>query len=83
MRNKIKSIIQEVGDIDEDIESIDNLIHDGYLDSFSVLMLIGKLEKQFNIELNAETFKNNDIFSYLNSLDSIVKMIQERTNCNE
>ncbi len=49
------------------------LISNGYLDSFSILMLISKLESEFKIKMKLEKININNF----NSLDQIKKVIKD------
>ena len=74
IRNKILEILQEiVQDADED-EFINNkeLVHSGVLNSLSIVMLIGELSDQFDIEISPQeiTYENFD------SLDGLVAMVE-------
>ncbi len=74
IRNKILGILQEiVPDADED-EFINNkeLVHSGVLNSLSIVMLIGELSDQFDIEISPQeiTYENFD------SLDGLTAMVE-------
>lgn len=74
IKNKILSILQEiVPEVDEEV-LINNkeLVHQGVLNSFSIVMLIGELSDQFDIEISPQeiTYANFD------SLDGLAAMVE-------
>lgn len=69
-RNKIIEVIEEIADIDN-VEKIEDLVTGGFLDSFAILMLIGKLEQIFSIELDLA----DNIQIKLNSVNSIENIV--------
>jgi len=72
IRSKIKQILNEVADIDEDLENLEGLIYNGYLDSFNVLILVDSLEKTFGIKLEY----NDEFIEQINSLDSLEELVK-------
>ena len=74
IRNKILSILQEIVqevDVEEFINNKE-LVHSGVLNSFSIVMLIGELSDQFDIEISPQeiTYENFD------SLDGLASMVE-------
>ena len=73
IRNKILEILQEIVPDVEEEEFIDNkeLVHSGVLNSLSIVMLIGELSDQFDIEISPQeiTYENFD------SLDGLTSMV--------
>lgn len=74
IKNKVLAILQEiVPDVDGDI-FVNNkeLVHSGVLNSFSIVMLIGELSDQFDIEISPQeiTYENFD------SLDGLAAMVE-------
>ena len=73
IRNKILEILQEIVPDVEEEEFIDNkeLVHSGVLNSLSIVMLIGELSDQFDIEISPQeiTYENFD------SLDGLTYMV--------
>ena len=74
MENKIKKIIKKIISKSAKISSKKNLISSGILDSFNMLILIGKLEKEFKIKIPLDKF---DV-SLLNSIEKISKYIKKK-----
>ena len=61
----------------EDLETIDlenehHLISGGCIDSFSILIMVAKIEEQFGVKLQIV----DDLEVHLNSVDLIVKLIE-------
>lgn len=73
IRNKILEILQEIVPDVEEEEFINNkeLVHSGVLNSLSIVMLIGELSDQFDIEISPQeiTYENFD------SLDGLTSMV--------
>ena len=69
MENKIKKILKKIVSKSTKTSSKTNLISSGILDSFNILVLIGKLEKEFKIKIPLNKFD-------VNSLNSISKISQ-------
>lgn len=74
IKNKVLAILQEiVPDVDGDV-FINNkeLVHSGVLNSFSIVMLIGELSDQFDVEISPQeiTYENFD------SLDDLAAMVE-------
>ena len=74
MENKIKKILKKIVSKSTKISSKTNLISSGALDSFNILVLIGKLEKEFKIKIPLSKF---DVSS-LNSIEKISKYINKK-----
>jgi|TARA_B110000305_G_C19017301_1_gene437699 acyl carrier protein len=73
MENKIKKIIQKTISGEINFKKDIDLIQSGFLDSFSVLVLIANLEKEFKIKIS---LKNFDIKS-ISTIKQIVKLIKK------
>tara|TARA_Y100001970_G_C13781246_1_gene625475 strand:+ start:148 stop:378 length:231 start_codon:yes stop_codon:yes gene_type:complete len=74
MENKIKKILKKIVSKSTKISYKTNLISSGALDSFNMLVLIGKLEKEFKIKIPLNKF---DVSS-LNSIEKISKYINKK-----
>ena len=72
MQDKIKKIIKNVVSKNTNLKSKTNLISLGILDSFSILILIGKLEKEFKTKIPLIKFDVNT----LNSISTISEYIK-------
>ena len=72
MEEKIKSIFEECTGMDLSPDSRESLVKSGYLDSFSMLMLISNLEAEFKIKF---TF-DDALIDNLNSINAIVKLVK-------
>ena len=70
MENKIKEIIKKTISRKINFKKDIDLIQSGFLDSFSVLVLIANLEKEFKIKIS---LKNFDIKS-ITTIKQIVKL---------
>ena len=73
MENKIKKIIRKTISRKINFKKDIDLIQSGFLDSFSVLVLIANLEKEFKIKIS---LKNFDIKS-ISTIKQIVKLIKK------
>ena len=73
MENKIKKIIRKTISRKIDFKKDIDLIQSGFLDSFSVLLLIANLEKEFKIKIS---LKNFDIKS-ISTIKQIVRLIKK------
>jgi|TARA_B110000046_G_C13004034_1_gene403500 acyl carrier protein len=73
MENKIKEIIKKTISRKINFKKDIDLIQSGFLDSFSVLVLIANLEKEFKIKIS---LKNFDIKS-ISTIKQIVKLIKK------
>lgn len=65
-----------LGEESEGLENSTELITGGLLDSISTLQLVDFLEKEFSIEFQANEVDQE----HLNSIDIIVKTINEKSN---
>ena len=74
MKNKIKAIIKKIISKNSNISDKTNLISTGLLDSFNILVLIGKLEKEFKIKIPLNKFDINS----LNSIKTISDFIRKK-----
>ena len=74
MKNKIKAIIKKIISKNSNISDKTNLISSGLLDSFNILVLIGKLEKEFKIKIPLNKFDINS----LNSIKTISDFIRKK-----
>tara|TARA_Y100001970_G_scaffold36624_1_gene45242 strand:- start:4487 stop:4717 length:231 start_codon:yes stop_codon:yes gene_type:complete len=74
MKNKIKAIIKKTISKNSNISDKTNLISTGLLDSFNILVLIGKLEKEFKIKIPLNKFDINS----LNSIKTISDFIRKK-----
>ena len=75
MENKIKKILKKIISKSTKISSKTNLISSGVLDSFNILVLIGKLEKEFKIKIPLNKFDVNS----LNSISKVSEFIKKKT----
>ena len=73
MENKIKKIIRKTISRKINFKKDIDLIQSGFLDSFSVLLLIANLEKEFKIKIS---LKNFDIKS-ISTIKQIVRLIKK------
>ena len=69
---KIEQIIQEVSKNKRNFKKEKKLVSNGYLDSFSVLLLISRLEQQFKIKINMKYLDINN-FEFINLIKKIIK----------
>jgi len=76
MREKIKEIINDAKELDQNLDHVNNLISGGYLDSLETLMLINALELEFDVKFSF----NDDIFKNLESVDKIENMLKLKKN---
>ena len=75
-KEKISLLVKEVADIDE-IKDDEPLISGGILDSFSVLILISRLESDFKINLEMSQLDIKQIDSVNLIYNTIKKIIKE------
>lgn len=74
IREKIIEILNEiVPEVDNDeLESNKELVHSGVLNSFSIVMLIGELSDNFDIEISPQEI----IYENFDSLDGLTAMVK-------
>jgi len=72
IKSKILSILNDIEDFDEEVETLPNLITDGHLDSFATLLLISNLEKMFSVDLQFD----EHLLPQLESVSQIEVLIQ-------
>lgn len=70
----IKSIISDIGMIDDDFDSNSHIKNDLGLDSMSIIMIILELNKEFNIEIKSTDVKEEN-FSNLNKIDIFIRSL--------
>lgn len=61
-----------------DFNSDINFIDEGYLDSFDLITIVSDLESKFDIKINGSMIVPENF----NSLDSIVKLVQNSKNAS-
>ena len=74
IEKKIIKILKSIIKSNIDFKKNKKLVTDGYLDSFSVLLLISKIEQTFKIKIKLEKFDIN----LFNSVSSIKKLITKK-----
>lgn len=74
--NTIIDIIREISGMDTESIKKSQLIENGILDSFSLLVLISEIEKKENISLNTDNFDINDF----ENIHSIISYIEKNRN---
>ena len=73
IKNKIKKLIKEAStDKGVDITNKTDLITNEILDSFSTLVLISSLEKEFSIKINMNQL-DIEKFKTINSIEKLIK----------
>lgn len=73
IRNKIGNILCKIIDTPiEEIEMIENLYEEGYMDSIEIMELVLEIEDTFGIEIPDSKL----LFSELRSIDSISEIIK-------
>ena len=74
IRNKIIEILNEiVPEVDNDeLENNKELVHSGVLNSFSIVMLIGELSDNFDIEISPQEI----VYENFDSLDGLTAMVK-------
>ena len=71
MNKKLEQILEKIIKKKINYKSNKKLVTDGHLDSFSIILLVSKLEQTFKIKIKLEN-TNTNIF---NSLKTIKKML--------
>ncbi len=71
VREKLNSILTEVKPA-KNLESVQNIIEGGYLDSFELMLLISRLGEEFGIEIDIDEI----IPENFNSVDAMCGMIE-------
>ena len=74
IEKKIIEILNSIIKNNIDLRKNKKLVTDGHLDSFSVLLLISKIEQTFKIKIKLEKFDIN----YFNSVASIKKLVLKK-----
>ena len=73
IKNKIKKLIKEAStDKGVDITNKTDLITNEILDSFSTLVLISSIEKEFSIKINMNQL-DIEKFKTINSIEKLIK----------
>lgn len=74
IRSKIIEILNEIiPDVDNEVlENNKELVHSGVLNSFSIIMLIGELSDNFDIEISPQEI----VYENFDSLDGLVAMVK-------
>jgi acyl carrier protein len=75
MEEKIKKIVQTTISKKISLKKDLNLIQSGFLDSFSILILIANLEKEFKIKISLKNFDIKNI----STVNQILKLIKKKT----
>ena len=75
MEEKIKKIVQTTISKKISLKKDLNLIQSGFLDSFSILILIANLEKEFKIKISLKNFDIKNI----STVNQILKLIKKNT----
>lgn len=75
IRNAIREFLSQEILLDEtaEIKSDINLFQSGILDSQGLVILVGFLEREFNIEIGAEDLAGNSLTTISNIEDLIIK----------
>tara|TARA_B100001063_G_C16699382_1_gene521705 strand:- start:882 stop:1115 length:234 start_codon:yes stop_codon:yes gene_type:complete len=76
IEKKIIEILNSIIKNNIDLRKNKKLVTDGHLDSFSVLLLISKIEQTFKIKIKLEKFDIN----YFNSVASIKKLVSKNND---
>lgn len=73
IKKKILEILNEIIPDVDDEEIINNkeLVHSGILNSFSIVMLIGELSDNFDIEISPQEI----VYENFDSLDGLANMV--------
>ena len=74
IEKKIIKILKSIIKNKVDFKKNKKLVAEGYLDSFSVLLLISKIEQTFKIKIKLDKFDIN----LFNSVSSIKKLITKK-----
>jgi len=74
IREKIDAFFRDKGFTIEEIKNSNDLIRDGFLDSFDFLDLIIFLENEFNIEITPEDTQSGVLRNY----NSIIQFLEEK-----
>ena len=74
MENKIKKIIQKTISGKKNLKKDVDLIKSGFLDSFSLLILIADLEKEFKIKISLKNFNIKSI-STIKQIEKLIKKL--------
>ena len=74
IEKKIIKILKSIIKNKVDFKKNKKLVAEGYLDAFSVLLLISKIEQTFKIKIKLEKFDIN----LFNSVSSIKKLITKK-----
>lgn len=70
-RIKVEKILKKILLPEKDLYQIPNYIEEGILDSFSILILIAEIDKEFSIQIDMENFET-DNFKNVNKIVSFV-----------
>ena len=70
-KEEIILLIDDICQLEVDIQSTQDLVTGGYLDSFNVLILITQLEAKYNMSIEF----SEDLFGQLDSVDKICTLV--------
>ena len=70
-RIKVEKILKKILLPEKDLYQISNYVEEGILDSFSILILIAEIDKEFSIQIDMESFET-DNFKNVNKIVSFV-----------
>ena len=70
-RIRVERILKKILLPEKDLYQISNYIEEGILDSFSILILIAEIDKEFSIQIDMENFET-DNFKNVNKIVSFV-----------
>lgn len=74
MKDNIIRIINKISDCDQKtIEKSKDLLKDGILDSFSTLILLNEIEKEYKLNLKF----NDNLLKNFKNVESISKLLQK------
>ncbi len=74
MKDNIIKIINKISDCDQKtIEKSKDLLKDGILDSFSTLILLNEIEKEYKLNLKF----NDNLLKNFKNVESISKLLQK------
>lgn len=75
IRSEVEKILTSIIDAESGVARLENLVVDGYIDSFDVLRLVNELEKKFKVKVSF----GEGVISSFYSLDTIVELIEKLT----
>ena len=78
INTKVEKILKKVLPSETDLHKIADYIEEGILDSFSILILIAEIDKEFSIQIDMENFETSNFKNFKTIVAFISKTINKQ-----